>query len=641
MKKQIFNFILLTIIVFTFFACEGMATLFHGEKPTEPPPPPVTYTVTYNANGASGTPPATQTVYENAVILLPNGDGLSKGTYEFVGWSESPSGDTIIYSIGASITVTRNMVFYAQWFDTNTPKYTVIFARNGATSGDDLPNQTVYSGISITIPNQGSLSYSGKVFGGWNTQATGGGTNYLAGATYRVIADVTLYAKWNSEIQYTVTYHANGATSGTVPTAQTVDPGTVITLPSAGSMTYAGRKFVGWNTQANGNGTNYDAGTEYSVTNNVTLYAKWNPQYTVTYHANGASGGAPSAQTVDSGTVITLPGVENMTYTGRLFDGWNTNSNGTGSSFVEGTSYTVNANVTLYAQWSVIPIVPQGTTLSEKLAYIRNTGGQGIIYDIVINGNEFIGDTTISTQGSNITVIIRSASSDNIRYIQLDNSGFLFTIESNITLKLENIILRGMSNNTRVLVTVQQGGKLVLNSGSKVTMNTNSSANGGGGVYVNGGILEINEGAEIIGNSTKAGTGGGGIWVGSQGTVTISGGLISENTTDTAISSTHRGGGIYITGNSTVTMTGGIISKNSSAIGGGIYVDGSGSRFIKRIAAGKTTCGIIYGSGDFEENNSSRGDGHAIYRSFGTKQKRNSTVGLYDEITTFTEEGWE
>jgi len=245
---------------------------------------------------------------------------------------------------------------------------------------------------------------------------------------------------------------------------------------------------------------------------------------------------------------------------------------------------------------------------------MRNTGGQGIIYDIVVNSNEFIGDTTISTQGSNITVIIRSESSDNIRYIQLDNSGFLFTIESNITLKLENIVLRGMSNNTRVLVRVQQGGKLVLNSGSKVTMNTNVSANGGGGIYINGGIPEINEGAEIIGNSTVAGTGGG---------------------------STYRGGGIYITGNSTVTMTGGIISKNNSAMGGGIYVDGSGSRFIKRIAAGKTTCGIIYGSGDSEENNSSRGDGHAIYRSFGTKQKRNSTVVLYDEITTITEEGWE
>jgi len=55
-KLRIFLFSLIMVIGIIFLGCDLMATLFHGEKP------PDTYTVTFNANGASGTPPAEQTV---------------------------------------------------------------------------------------------------------------------------------------------------------------------------------------------------------------------------------------------------------------------------------------------------------------------------------------------------------------------------------------------------------------------------------------------------------------------------------------------------------------------------------------------------------------------------------------------------
>ena len=46
---------------------------------------------------------------------------------------------------------------------------------------------------------------------------------------YVVTGDVTLYAKWRP-VQCTITYYANGATSGTVPAAVTVDKGSSILL---------------------------------------------------------------------------------------------------------------------------------------------------------------------------------------------------------------------------------------------------------------------------------------------------------------------------------------------------------------------------------------------------------------------------
>jgi len=563
-KRRIEYFILIMIIGVTFFGCDMMATLFHGEKPGVPP---VTYTVTFNANGANGTPPETQTVNDGAVIILPDKGGMTSTGNVFIGWNESSSGGGTTYSVGASVTVTRNMVFYAQWIDGSTPQYTVTFNANGATSGSAPASQTVYRGISITVPGQGTLVYSGKTFGGWNTQSNGGGTNYAVGATFTVTENVTLFAKWQSAIQYTVTYNTNGA-SGTAPSAQTVDPGTEITLPGVGSMSNIGKTFEGWNTQANGGGTSY----------------------------------------------------------------------------VEGSAYTVNANTSFYAQWLSVPIEPPGTTLVEKLAYIRNNAGDGVVYDIVVNNNEYIGPQTVSTMGRNITVIIHSASSADVKTIQLEGQGNLFSVDTGITFKLQDIVLSGHSTNNKALIAIGNG-TLILYSGAKITGNTNTTSSGtGGGIYVNGGIIIIYDNAEITLNklSNDWATKGAGIYVENRGTVTMHGGIISQNTTYAGRYCV--GGGIFIAGNSSVTMLGGIISKNISMTGGGIYVD-SGT-FTKRAnPPGSGSSGIIYGSSGEDANNASGGyggeRGYAIYRNFGSLKQRNSTLGGYDEISTGNDEGWE
>ena len=142
MKKQAISLSILIIIVcLPFLSCDGMAALFHGPKPEDRPSTP---TVTFNANGGSGTPPAAQTVEAGEVISLPDRGGLSKGTDVFAGWSENSSGTGTIYSVGASVTVNRDTVFYAYWLDgSSTPLYTVTFNANGATDGLPPASQTV------------------------------------------------------------------------------------------------------------------------------------------------------------------------------------------------------------------------------------------------------------------------------------------------------------------------------------------------------------------------------------------------------------------------------------------------------------------------------------------------------------------
>jgi len=74
-------------------------------------------------------------------------------------------------------------------------------------------------------------------------------------------------------------------------------------------------------------------------------------QYTVTFNANGASGAAPSAQTVQNGESITLPDTGTMTSSIGTFGGWNTRADGNGTSYTAGYTFIVNANIQLFARW--------------------------------------------------------------------------------------------------------------------------------------------------------------------------------------------------------------------------------------------------------------------------------------------------
>jgi len=631
-KQQTIFCILITIICAAFVGCDGMAELFHGPKPA------VTYTVTFIANGASGTPPSTQTVNDGTVISLPDKGSLSKGNDLFAGWNESAGGTGTTYSIGASVTVTRNMIFYAQWLDSSTPQYTVTFNANGATSGAAPAPQTVYSGISITVPGQGTLAYNGKTFGGWNTQANGGGTNYLAGATFIVAGNVILYAKWQSTVQYTVTYQANGA-SGTVPTPQTVDPGTEITLQGAGDMSYTGKKFTGWGTNTGGTGTIYAGGAAYTVTGNVTFYAQWQSSYTVTYNANGASGDEPDAQTVDPGTIITLPGKNNMIYSGKVFDGWNTQANGNGTNYAEGLLYTVNANISLYAKWVNLPIDAVGTTLTDKLTWLEANTESNNTYIISLNYDEGIGPKSLSYSGkTNVTLRMRNTV---MRTVSLSSNGIMFTVGSGVTLILDsNITLQGRSGNNSHLVVVNSGGALIMNAGTKITGNSYSSFgnnNFGGGVYVYSGTFTMN-GGEISGNTVSTtssySSAGGGVYV-LFGTFTMNDGEISGNTVSSSSTAAQYfcgGGGVYVS-SGTFTMNGGEISGNTASGSSSIPVYGGGV-FVHQGIFTKNS-GTIYGSNGDVKNNTVVNNsgtlldnrGHAVYASGSPVKKLENTVG--------------
>ena len=82
---------------------------------------------------------------------------------------------------------------------------------------------------------------------------------------------------WVTEpLTYMVSYDANQATRGDVPDSQTKEYDEPLTLrTNTGHLARTGYTFAGWNTNANGTGTDYAAGGTYTDNASVTLYAKW------------------------------------------------------------------------------------------------------------------------------------------------------------------------------------------------------------------------------------------------------------------------------------------------------------------------------------------------------------------------------
>ena len=315
---------------------------------------PVTYTVSYNANGGSGAPGNQTKIY--GVDLTLSSTKPTRTGYTFNGWNTNSSGTGTYYASGGKYTGNANLTLYAKW----TPNtYTVTYNANG---GSGAPgSQTKTHGVNLTLSST-KPTRTGYTFVNWNTAFNGTGTTYASGGTYTGNANLTLYAQWTPNT-YTVSYNANGGSGA--PGSQTKTHDVNLTLSST-KPTRTGYTFVNWNTASNGTGTTYASGGTYTGNANLTLYAQWTPvTYTVSYNANGGTG-APGNQTKHHGVSLTLSSTK-PTRTGYTFNGWNTSAYGYGTSYASGGTYTSNANLTLYAQW---------TPVTYTVSYNAN-GGSG------------------------------------------------------------------------------------------------------------------------------------------------------------------------------------------------------------------------------------------------------------------------
>ena len=157
------------------------------------PIPVTTYTVSFDANGGTGTMADVTGV--TGSYTLPTCTFTAPSGKQFKGWATSASGTVIT---GTSITVSTDTKLYAIWEPIPATEYTITFDVNGGSG--TIPSQTTSGQKLSSLPTATrSGSYS---FDGWYTS---GGTQITT--AYVFSANTTVYAHWT---------YTGGSSSGVV-----------------------------------------------------------------------------------------------------------------------------------------------------------------------------------------------------------------------------------------------------------------------------------------------------------------------------------------------------------------------------------------------------------------------------------------
>ncbi|MGC1420575.1 MAG: InlB B-repeat-containing protein [Acidimicrobiales bacterium] len=320
---------------------------------------PNVYDVTYVAGGGTVTPPSVNYTVGTTPLTLAT-PTLTGNT--FLGWNTAADGSGTSYSAGSPYTPVANVTLYAQW---STMVYTLTYDVQG---GSVSPATVIFPfGTSaLTLPTP---TFIGHAFADWNTVADGSGSSYAAGSLYTPEASLTLYAQWTPDV-FTLSYDAAGGTVSPVSANYTVGA-SALTLVTP---QFVGHVFGSWNTSVDGSGTSYAGNATFVPTSSETLYAQWTlvpaaAMSTVSFAPNGATGTIASV-TGSDGTSFTLPTADALTYPGFTFAGWNASAQAIGSNYASASIITLSSSLTLYAQWTKMPVY--------TISFVAN-GGSGSV----------------------------------------------------------------------------------------------------------------------------------------------------------------------------------------------------------------------------------------------------------------------
>lgn len=313
----------------------------------------------------------TREKYTDSNVYINSATPVKKGC-KFLGWSTSANGN-VVYQPGDLYDVNQdggNVTLYAKW---EKAKYTATVKLNGGSYNGSTKDFTIskYPGeeISIGAPTRSKHNFTGYKLTMDNNDGDAPTSVTQSASGFKGIMQMgnfTLNAQW-TPWKHTVRYDANAGNDASVkgiPASQSKTANVDIKL-SSGVPTRNGYTFLGWNTQADGNGTAYAAGATYTHDQDggtVTLYAQWTPwKHVLHYNKNVPTSSTsqtvsnmPVDQTKTFGQFMTISNLV-PTRKGYTFAGWYTQSNGTGTKYDPGSNYAADQNggtVNLYAKWT-------------------------------------------------------------------------------------------------------------------------------------------------------------------------------------------------------------------------------------------------------------------------------------------------
>ena len=551
-------------------------------------------TISFNANGGTGDMPD-QIAHVNKDKKL-NANAFTKWEMNFVGWNTKADGTGTTYGNKGTINTDKGVTLFAQWADaipideTTTTleggnKYTItedVDNYNRLTITDDGDKTvTIYlpAGTKLTL-RKGINVEQGKtlIIEGAGTLDATGDTNCagIGGDDLTLTRDCGTIIIKGGTVQATGSTYAAGIGGGGGGAGGTVSilGGTVIaTGSSTGSTPGIGNGFGASNkgTLTLGTGmslTGDDTTGDTYITGPVdedTLYEgerfkimKTIPSVTVTFDKNDpAVSGEMTPQMIMYNVEQNL-NENKYTHPTLNFTGWNTKSDGTGTTIADKGKIKITEDTTLYAQWESAPEVNYITETTTSIT----SGLTWTIKENVTNTNR------IYIDGEDETTILLPAG------LKLEAKKGICVLGG------QTLIIDGENTGELVIDSVGSGnagiggdgddsvGTITINGGDITVTGGENGAGIGGGYFENGGAINIAGGnITVAGGENGAGIGGG--EMGTGGTINITGGNI-------AATGGSKGAGIGggDDGDSgTITISGTIATTIITATGGN---DGTG-----------------------------------------------------------------
>lgn len=337
----------------------------------------VTYTTTLILNGGSHSDTSITSGYTTY--------------YKFSHWSSTTNGS----SVGTSISGTTYSNLYAIWIIDSTSYIDANLGTPTKSASYKVTLNASGGNVSPTFKNITGF----YTFSGWYTTNSSSGTKISNPSSYRATSNNILYAIWSSSP--TMTAISLPTPTRSVSYKVTFDPSGGSVSPTSKNVT-GSYTFSGWST-ASGDSSKMVSNSNYITTSNITLYAIWSSNPSLT----GISIPTPSRNAVDGTFTITLDGNEGSlsdsitnpivasSKTSFTFAGWSTESGNTSNIISNTSNYTTTSDRTIYAIWT-----PDTNTAGITLPTSGITRNNSIVttYKITLNPIDgTVSQTTINT----------------------------------------------------------------------------------------------------------------------------------------------------------------------------------------------------------------------------------------------------
>ena len=313
---------------------------------------PNKYTVTFDANGGTGTMVDQEFTYDVEQAL--NENKFSRTGYTFKEWTTNADGTGDKYADKATVknlATEGSVTLYAQW---TANEYTVTFNANGGTDAEPASKTVTFDAAYGTLATTNRKGYT---LVGWFT-AKDGGTEVESTTVVATAGDHTLYAHWTpNTYNYEIHYYVQQPDGSYVEDASALDTTKTGTFDSTVTVTPDANKYGAHfsvnNTKSKLSGV-VTVDTPAEILKLEVYYAR--DRHTLTY-LDSKGGSVIGTTTELCGVSVAAP--KDPTKAGYWFDGWYNAADNKKVTF----PVTLTNDMTVYAGWTMI-VLP--STIAKK-----------------------------------------------------------------------------------------------------------------------------------------------------------------------------------------------------------------------------------------------------------------------------------